>query len=135
MAEEKKRFPWWWVVCAAILLPLAAALGFIETVGRKGTIVGRWELIAGPDEGIKKGTSRAETFRVLGEHWREGRLGAMGFWNDGPAHVAVSFDGDDRAVLGNLVMLPPYEYKGSLTWWNLRRWAERTYTAIHGPRR
>jgi uncharacterized membrane protein len=37
MAEEKMRFPWWLVVCAAVAMILAAALGFVETAGGKGT--------------------------------------------------------------------------------------------------
>src|SRR5579885_1863223 len=48
MPEEKKRFPWWLVVCALVCVIGAALLGFIETVGRRGTIVGRYERLLAP---------------------------------------------------------------------------------------
>jgi hypothetical protein len=32
MAEAQKRFPWWLIVCAAVLVPLAAVIAFVERV-------------------------------------------------------------------------------------------------------
>jgi hypothetical protein len=59
MAERKKRFPWWLAACAAALAIVAAVLGFIETVGRQGTIVGRYDRLT-------KGMSYADIISVLG---------------------------------------------------------------------
>jgi hypothetical protein len=59
MPDEKKRFPWRLAACAFLLVALAAVLGFIETVGRQGTIVGRYER-------IRVGMLRTETDSILG---------------------------------------------------------------------
>jgi len=59
MPEEKKPFPWWLAVSATLLVPLAAALGFIEAVGRQGTLAGRWQH-------IKEGMSKEEITAIVG---------------------------------------------------------------------
>ena len=53
MADERKRFPWWLIACAALLVPLAAVVGFIETLGRHGSVVQNYEL-------VKEGMSQPE---------------------------------------------------------------------------
>jgi hypothetical protein len=45
MVEKKKRFPWWLFACAALGVLGASLVGFIEIVGREGTIVGRYERV------------------------------------------------------------------------------------------
>ena len=128
MAEAKKRFPWWLVVCAALLVPLAAALGLIETVGRRGTLVGRYER-------LKEGMSKEEIRAILGAP--QARLSIAPsemnawVWDDGPAKVSVWLDHHGDVLYSphlTVENLPP-------TVWRVRRWAERAYSAIHDPRR
>jgi hypothetical protein len=124
MAEEKKRFPWWpvaWVVVPAIAA--LVVLGFIETVGRQGTIIGRGER-------IKIGMSRFEVAQILGVASLNGGTD-WPHWLDDPAVVDLEFDNHDHVshvrIRDDAGWLP--------TRWRLRRWAERAYTAIHDPRR
>jgi hypothetical protein len=167
MAEEKKRFPWWLVATAALLL-VAAVLGFIETVGWRGTIVGRYER-------IQDGMSEAEALSILGPgdpvfepselsntqneqiEWNLAHPGTyVGYhvkWQEGPARVLVIFVAPSPAAPAVLTSRewfgwPPqdhYDFKVMVKIfrmtndiapaWDLRRWAEQAYTAIHGPRR
>jgi hypothetical protein len=60
MAESPKRFPWCWRAVAVLLVIFAVVVGFIETVGPRGTIVSRYEQ-------IERGMSREETFDILGD--------------------------------------------------------------------
>jgi hypothetical protein len=60
MAEAQKRFPWRLTACAALSLLSALFVGFIETVGRQVTFIGRYEQ-------IKEGMSLAETVQILGD--------------------------------------------------------------------
>jgi hypothetical protein len=155
MAEEKKRFPWWWLACAVLLVIFAAVMGFIETVGRQGTIVGRYEQIH-PE------MSRREVYAILGRTtnvWTfprsaEGFLGPPDVarfcddpltmwevftWDDeSPARVEVWFgkcrlsDGTERwRTKSKRLRLNDRR----LSWWHFRRWTEKAHAAIHGPRR
>jgi hypothetical protein len=156
MAEEKKRFPWRLVVCAAVLVPVAAVLGFIETVGRQGTILGR-------SEEVKDGMSREQVHRILGTpsishvdaEWFDGRVivDTDDQWFDGPVSVDVEFWKNEVSHRTLLIRSDPdYDYADNYwnrgpvhhwgpytrthrVWWNIRRWAEQAYTAVHGPRR
>jgi hypothetical protein len=127
MPDEKNRFPWWLLAVAG--LPLAAVLGFIETVGRQGTLVGRFEL-------VRTGMSFVEVVDALGScpcvlDDRDQ------YWLDDPVDVKLRFEGkwrldpNDWHVLDKRLRV---NGAGS-TWWRIRRWAEQAYTAIHGPRR
>lgn len=145
---------------AVLAVLFAAAIGFIETVGREGTIVGRYER-------IKHGASEAELVAVMGEEAaRRGQM-AIGThldlrleWADGLGRVYVALATKDAHEITFFK-----EYKGgSVVWtstsiveprkhfwtvastklelednptllWRCRRWAEQAYTAIHGPRR
>src|SRR5579885_2286626 len=125
MPEEKKRLPWWLVACAAVLVPLAAVLGFIETVGRRGTIYGRFNEIG-------NGMSRADVLRILGPpSYAPDKEGLV--WEVGLDHSWVQFDGRDRVTSKGIEGsdLPSAYGVG----WFVRRWAEKAFTAIHGPRR
>jgi hypothetical protein len=145
MPEAKKRFPWWLIVCAALFVLLAAVVGFIETVGRQGTIIGR-------SERIKPGMPEAEVEKILGPSAFFGRYSWPGTTievpvaldRDGPFQVEVDFesvhrpfDWKDLHVSGIELEAYPIE-KGeyfTLGWFRVRRWAEQAYTAIHRPRR
>jgi hypothetical protein len=188
MAEEKKRFPWWLVACAAGLVLLAAMLGFIETVGRQGTIIGRYERLLAPTylqslagdadmEGFDLNMPESAAFAALGPYtdcrdeatawWlldrkvqtvrnrfavlpEEPRLKTKApyiggwpggnwppsrvmRWEEGPVEVTVVFTRFDRArwFLNYKDLRLNSE---RFTWWHVRRWAEKAYTAIHGPR-
>jgi hypothetical protein len=131
MADEKKRFPWWLVVCAVLLVPLAAVVGLIETVGRQGTIVGRCER-------VKPGMLDTEARAILGPPDEEDShvFGVYGsVWREGPIVVIVQWEQWNQFA-------PRYVYDASCwvvsgrsdPWWHVRRWAEQAYTAIHGPR-
>jgi hypothetical protein len=95
MSEGKKRFPRWLIICALLLVPFAAVLGLIETVGRQGALVGRYEL-------IKEGMSRAETYRILGRPPDTTMIaGLVEVWIDRPfeVYVVIPADGRVRDVL------------------------------------
>jgi hypothetical protein len=55
-------------------------------------------------------------------------------WEEGPVEVIVVFT---RFGIGQSLL----DYKDlrlnseRFTWWHVRRWAEKAWTAIHGPRR
>ena len=121
MPEEKKRFQWWPVICAVLLLSLAAAVGLIETVGRRGTLVGQCER-------LREGMSHEQVTEIVGPHVE------MDFFvlTDGPAEVGIWFDHDNRYLARKSDL--SIEDAG-FGWWRVRRWAEQAYTAIHGPRR
>jgi hypothetical protein len=55
----KKRFPWRLLACAVVLVLIAAVVGFIETVGREGTIIGRYEQ-------VRDGMSKEQVVAILG---------------------------------------------------------------------
>ena len=65
--------------------------------------------------------------------------GSLLRWDEGPAHVWVEFDD------GNWTIQDRWERRAfrtasevdsrRFTLWQVRRWAEQAYTAIHGPRR
>jgi hypothetical protein len=138
MAEEKKRFPWWLIVCAVLFVPLAAVFRFIETVGREGTILGRYERVT---EGMKYD----DAARILGTPDDEG-LGPSRFlgpaslahyshWSEGPSEVWVEVSigrsfGTECCVRGKAS-----EVSRRFSLWHLRRWAEQAYAALHGPHR
>jgi hypothetical protein len=133
MAQEKKRFRWWLFLCAAVcavlLVPLAAALGLIETVGRRGTLAGRYER-------IQEGMSRTDVVRILGQppiifQRTDSMPEPAQHWDEGPVLVAVWFDEKNRVRVKSIG-----HFAGEIfVWWHVRRWAEKAYTAIHGPRR
>ena len=140
MAEEKKRFPWWLVVCAALLVPLAAVIGLIETVGRQGTVVGRYGR-------IYEGMLEPETLAVLGppditDFACSGPV-QMYCWREGPTIVWVviteehlaGWQSDHNRTRRTLTFKQLTMEKGVFVLWHLRRWAEQAYTAIHGPSR
>ena len=159
MSEENKRFPWWWLACAVVLVLLAVALGFVEATGPQGTIVRRYEL-------VKEGMSQPEVRAVIGrsphttvEHggvptqslseyeadpygdhapaiWRRYE------WEDGPLEVKVWFenrrlpDGSLHwGVTGKRFKVNYRDFAWADAPWHLRHLAEQAYTAIHGPRR
>lgn len=79
MPETQKRFPYRLLVCSVVLVILAAAIGLIETVGRRGTIVGRYERLRAPTylqtlaggadmEGFDLNMSESEVLAVLGPY-------------------------------------------------------------------
>jgi hypothetical protein len=132
MAEAQKRFSWWLVVAAVLPVFFAAVVGFIETVGRQGTIVARFHRL---ELNMAEGEARAilgrrEDMNIpsIGHNpgwsiWREGPMDLTIYWIQGPRerHIrSIEFDLSRRA---------PFLF------WRLRRWAEQAYTAIHGPRR
>ena len=131
MAEEKKRFPWRLVVCAVVLVPLAAALGLFETVGRKGTIIGRYDR-------VKKGMSWFDVTAILGpasDNGLDGNLLDLDSytvcWQEGPATIVVEFDPETVVLHKRIATYPPFTRDHF--WWHVHRWAEKAYTAIHGP--
>jgi hypothetical protein len=128
MVEEKKRLPWRLIVLAVVVLTCALLVGFIETAGRQGTIVGRYEQ-------IENGMPREKILRILGDSPFQEACGRWAMWPDGPVVIMVNFKGDrvsDKAVREPV---PDEQRMQDLhTWWRARRWAEQAYTAIHGPR-
>jgi hypothetical protein len=149
MAEVKKRFPWWLILCAAVLVPLAAVTGLIETVGRRGTLVGRLDQI---DKWGTEWMDEDEFLRILGpptetgpgRHCFSGEWGVNHRWQDGPASLLVfaSRLRLNRGKACGLIGRKDFENEdGHVTvsrdviLWRVRRWAEQAYTAIHGPRR
>jgi hypothetical protein len=82
MAEEKKRFPWWLPACSVLLVIFAVALGFVETVGRQGTIVGRFNR-------LEMYMSEAEVRAILGPGDVNGVDSGWeaSFWHEGPVEV------------------------------------------------
>jgi hypothetical protein len=129
MAEEKKRLPWRLLACAVALLIAGLTVGFIETIGRQGTIVGRYER-------IKDGMKLTEVLRILGPPLPDNGtlpqdMGQMQVWAEGPMYVIMAVD-DDRGYGKDLIENPPEKGERHV-WWHLRRWAEQVCTAIHGP--
>lgn len=152
MAEARKRVPWWLIVCTAILVPLAAVVGLIETVGRQGTLVGRLEQV--PDTRSRGWIPEHEFLRIMGPP-SETSLGTLPRicgatwgvhyrWRDGPASLEV-FSSRLRSDLGmatEVVATRDFEDEDGhialdrhVVVWRIRRWAEDAYTAIHGARR
>jgi hypothetical protein len=138
MAEEKKRFPWWLVVCAVVAVLLAAVIGFIETVGRRGTPADRYERVG---KGIltKAGMVKEDIVAILGAPTKienGSKRGEICVWQDGPAEIRVCFshtrDDEWEAIWSRFD--EDGAYRRSVTW-RIRRWAEQAYTAIHGRRR
>jgi len=133
MAEQKKRFPWCLGVCAVVLLLLGTVVGFIETVGRQGTLT-RAETINDEEQ-----HSKADVLRILGPPTSTKRLlndedhevGTLYEWEDGP--IRVRFVVVDNSTFLNIDRSAAPQR--DTTWWHVRRWAEQAYTAIHGPRR
>jgi hypothetical protein len=82
------------------------------------------------------------TYRNWGE-LRDDLIFAQGTallrWDEGPAHVWVEFDQGNWTVQDHWerrAFRTASEVDGRRsTLWQLRRWAEKAYTAIHGPRR
>jgi hypothetical protein len=129
MSEEKKRFPWWLVACAVVLVLLAAVLGFIETVGRQGTLLGRYEH-------IKERMSRDEARRILGTPSYSNYF--SDHWEDDHNSVALDFQRNQissRGIFRAGPMISPRVWDKYDARWHVRRWAEQACTAIHGPRR
>jgi hypothetical protein len=144
MAEEKKPFPWWLVAWVVVLAILGTALGFIETVGRRGTLVGRYER-------IHEAMAASKALAILGppditgsRHPDPAYSGPvqMYCWHEGPAAVWIAIVEDQtigwREDDGRT---PRFVDAKRLTMekdvsviWHVRRWAEQAYTAIHGPR-
>jgi hypothetical protein len=137
MAEEKKRFGWWLVLCAVLAVLLAAVLGLVETVGRQGTIVGRFQR-------IEKGMAMPDVVAVLGvSSSTASRPRFWGEWKEGPVKVTITLSCIETHADKTLDRYPHYAVEGKYLefqanpaafWW-VRRWAEQAYTAIHGPRR
>jgi hypothetical protein len=123
MAEEKKRFPWWWLtVCAALLVPLAATLCFIETVGRRGgTLVGKYER-------VEARMSRDETHRILGPP--DYSTSIIDRWHEPETGTSVQLTFQDNRVSEFCFVSDSGGTHNA--WWRLCRWAELAWDAIHG---
>jgi hypothetical protein len=144
MAEEKKRFLWWLWAGAMALAIFAHVFGFIETVGRRGTLGDRYEQIEvgmrydrvlrilGTPDGVELGGQFAATAELYYPYWREG-----------PDEVSMEVSFNRTVWTGHGYRTdtePRVERKLSrinrrFSPWYIRRWAEQAYTAIHGPRR
>jgi|SRR5579885_1535468 len=128
MPEEKKRFPWWLLGCAVALVLLAAVVGFIETVGRERTIIGRFDK-------LEVGMPETKVEAILG---RADLEQSGSYWHEGPVDVEVVWQTEwkDDEPQGRRVARKSYRVEsGGYALWRIRRWAEQAYTAIHGPRR
>jgi hypothetical protein len=134
MAEGQKRFPWWLVACAALLVPPAAVIGFIETVGRQGTTVGRCQR-------LELGMAEFDALALVGRpaDWNFNSPdfgdGACSMWYDGPMDVTVYWTKGEQPERGIRSIQFDRSQRGPDPFWHMRRWAEQAYTAIHGPRR
>jgi hypothetical protein len=129
MEEPKKRPRFLVIACAAALVIAAIVLGFIETVGRRGTIVGR-------STRVTLGMPLAEVLRIFGpaECSAEKEL----IWYESDLGFLVEFDRNNRvsAFFISKFIRPwpiPQRQFWEKTVWHLRRWAEHAWTAIHGP--
>jgi hypothetical protein len=154
MAEPKKRIPHWVLVCSVLLAIVAAVLGFIEAVGRRGTIVGRYHRLA---EGNT--VTAEEAFRILGKpddyrevpsistspvppEWRRYFLASnrtkLAAWREGPAELVVAFGpiDFDHPKTWYATGAKTLRVSGpGFGWWHVRRWAEQTWTLINGTLR
>ena len=135
MSERRKRLPWRLLACAVLLVILAAGIGLIETVGRHGTIVGRFER-------IQEGMALPEVVAVLGASSSAvSRPRFWGEWGEGPVKVTITLSCIEKhADKAQEDRYPHYGVEGKylefqdnppVFWW-VRRWAEQAYTTIHG---
>jgi hypothetical protein len=154
MTEEKKRFPWRLIGCAVLAVLLAAVVGFIETAGREGTVIGRYERI----KRIKHGASEAEIVAIMGKDALRSGETADGTdldtcleRADGLGRIRVTVATKDADIMaspplawvtriiephGKAFAFTELELAGDPPFlWRCRRWAEQAYTTIHGPRR
>jgi hypothetical protein len=135
VAEPKKRLHHWLLACAVILL-VCGLLASIAVIGRQGTIAGRFRR-------PRPGMSEAEVVAILGHPHKVSpgiRIKTISldtyFWVEGPATVLVTFSSPPshpesrRAEAGRMALY----VKRYPTFWHLRRWAEKAWMAIHGPR-
>jgi hypothetical protein len=135
MGEPKKRFPLWVFACAVLSVLGASFVGFVELVGRQSTIIGRYEQ-------VKDGTTYDEVCDIINpppysmRRWSrsaklpDGRVGVTVGWTEGPGSVSFLYDPATHRVS------PAGSYiEQGFSFWHLRRWAEKAYAAIHGPRR
>jgi hypothetical protein len=144
MAESQKRFPYRLLACSVLLVLLAAVLSFIETVGRRGTLVGRYQQ-------IKDDMSAAQVAHALGVRpqvrsapFTNMFLTADMEYVDGPVKVVVRFEliqADHPCDPSELSITDRHLYFGQAegtrlawAWWHMRRWAEQAWMAIHGSR-
>ena len=157
MAEQKKRVSWSMVVCGVILVPLGVVFGFIETVGRQGTLLGRHErLIAQHPRteadvlttlgtyGHFSSDVKAATLSIAPDDFSLPPRLRFDRWTDGAVDVIIVFS-QDNGYQGQWLIDDhrqwPMDDRRALVgrdadaWWHVRRWAEQAYTAIHGPRR
>jgi hypothetical protein len=117
-----KRFPWWLVVGAALLVPLAAVLGFIETVGRLGgTLIGKYERLGAR-------MSRDETHRILGPP--EYSTSISDRWHEPETRTSVQLTFQDNRVSEFCIVSDSMGTRSG--WWHTCRWAELAWDAIHG---
>lgn len=79
MAELHKRFPYRMLAGAVLLVIVAAVLAFVETVGRRGTLVARYERLLAPTyqqrlaggadmEGFEGEISESDVVALLGSY-------------------------------------------------------------------
>ena len=121
MSDAKKRFSWWLPLCAVLAVLLTAAFGLIETVGRRGTLVGQ-------NERLRAGMSHEQVTEIVGPHLEADFL----VLQDGPAEVGIWFDRQN----GHLRQKSALEVADApFGWWHIRRWTEQAYAALHGQRR
>jgi hypothetical protein len=71
MEESKKRLPLWMIFLAVLLIVCAPLVGFIETVGRQGTIIGRCAQ-------LRNGMSKEEVITILGHERPSSWVGEHG---------------------------------------------------------
>jgi hypothetical protein len=135
MPEEKKRFPWWVWAVAALLGIFVVVAGFIETVGRRGTLIVQYDR-------IQEGMSWDETVRILGRDWYaplvsiSGSPGKWRCWDDGTVILTITLENDwvrSKSLSDSGYMYPGQGHTSS--WWRMSRSIAKAYTAIHGPRR
>jgi hypothetical protein len=123
MTDERKRLPWWLMASAVLLVLFAAVLGFVETVGRRGTIMGRIGR-------VHVGMSRPDVIHIMGAPDADSSSRAAR-WHEHTVGWEFQFDGSDR-VTKRHIFLFTHGKPSNEVWWHLRLWSERVWMKIHG---
>lgn len=130
MAEAQKRFPWWLLVCSVLLPIFASVMAFVVTVGRQGTLVGKYDQV---EVGMPESTARAIVGRPAEvDVPHVGVYEAWSLWREGPGELTIFWMDDEH---GRHVWRVSHRVQRGYKYWHLRRWAEKAWTLIHGPRR